>query len=872
MKTVIFGIAHYAGLLLLWALAYGVGRRVLRRIEFASMAEAIVYSTAAGLGFTATAVFILGLLSFLNVSALVALTVGVAFAAAGPLDDLRRTYLTRWRAMPTRRPAPQTIFVVAVCAAPILLLIPQSLYPPHLWDAMAYHLPFAKWFANSGEIRPVLHLRFPIFPQLQEMLFASMLTLADDVMANLTQFLALALIVVAVFDFSARRYGVPAALLACGLVLGIPSVVLYATTSYVDVGLSLYCVLCVLAFERWRESGATGFIALSGLMGGFAASTKYTGLAIVGITGIATVIVAVSRRRPAAVLAFSIACAAVAAPWYIRNVMYTGNPVFPVMSEVFGDDPYWRPEDYKALAEHWGEYGDRSLKGFLRLPYDLTFKQEDFERSAPWTWMFLLLPLILTGVRRREDRFLVIVIVLYLGYWFTQAQIYRFLLPIIPLYAIALASTVVFLAARIKIRISVPAAAIIFTSLLVPTMHFAWGMRKGAGPIPANQVERDAFYNRFGAYRCYQWLNEKYGRDYVLYSFTGEEATYFADGVRAGDIFGTYAYDKLRTETPEKLFDSLRGFGANFLMGSKVEHFWHLRRTQPTFMEHFQVVCGSGATRVWKLSEETLHPILGPELLRNAGDPGPDLMQPGQTITSTAAVHPETIYEIEYDVAAGAGVRTLRSSVVWLDAKGKTITTDGQAVRLPLQGGTIDIPLLTPRRSRKAIVTLVAVTEPVRVTRVSMRELAYDERALKSIAPVDGAPLAVPAEQPKRGLRLTQRSGDEVTYAITERISIVEFPVPPGVARGRRWRFDFDVNTDLVGPFAVRFIGSDGSVSQPAWIAPLQAPDQGGGWTRFRVIGPDRPMPALATIRLDPPAAASAGEFRLRKMRIAETR
>jgi hypothetical protein len=89
------------------------------------------------------------------------------------------------------------------------------------------------------------------------------------------------------------------------------------------------------------ESSTT---VLGGLLLGLAAGSKYTGLQALIATGIVVGFLALRRRetRKASVLLAAGLAVLVAAPWYVRNALVAGNPVYPFFYERLGGK-WWSP-------------------------------------------------------------------------------------------------------------------------------------------------------------------------------------------------------------------------------------------------------------------------------------------------------------------------------------------------------------------------------------------------------------------------------------------------------------------------------------------------------------------------------------------------
>ena len=64
-------------------------------------------------------------------------------------------------------PAASRIGVCALVIAPVFVL---ALYPPLAFDETLYHLPTVRALASGGALRFLPNLRFPVFPQMQELL------------------------------------------------------------------------------------------------------------------------------------------------------------------------------------------------------------------------------------------------------------------------------------------------------------------------------------------------------------------------------------------------------------------------------------------------------------------------------------------------------------------------------------------------------------------------------------------------------------------------------------------------------------------------------------------------------------------------------
>jgi 4-amino-4-deoxy-L-arabinose transferase-like glycosyltransferase len=358
-------------------------------------------STGLGFGLIAVAMLVLALAGWLSL-------VLIEVVAALLLVSTRllwRQLISDFRQMAlVHLPRPLRIFMLLSLGLALL----SALAPPTAWDALVYHLTVPQRTLLAGRLVPFGDIiPHEDFPMLMSSLYLLAMLIRGDVAAQCVHFIfglmTLGLVALATRQFCSRT-AVPMAL---AITLSIPIVLLLASWAYSDIALTFYTLAAVFAYHRWLAERAQGYLILTGLMAGMALGLKYTSFLLP--LGLAAFLLYDARQSRARELTmFALACAAAAAPWYLKTWLFTGNPVYPF---VFGG-PQW--DDLRAV---WfarpGTGIGPDLVGLLTLPVVTTlgFRDVNFlERIGPL--ILLLLPLLLIR-RPRIDRFLVLFLLYY---------------------------------------------------------------------------------------------------------------------------------------------------------------------------------------------------------------------------------------------------------------------------------------------------------------------------------------------------------------------------------------------------------------------------------------------------------------------------
>ncbi|HEV7922270.1 MAG TPA: phospholipid carrier-dependent glycosyltransferase [Thermoanaerobaculia bacterium] len=499
-------------------LAYNLGRLFVPDRSFAM-------STALGLGILGEALFLLAALGLLTRWSVSGVLVLACFF-------VRRFVL----------PSP-----VWIATAPAFLL---ALYPPTGFDATLYHLPFARLFAETGRLAFADTLRFPVFPQLGELLFSGAMLVTDDVTAQLTQWLALAVTTVAIATMVERR----AAILAVALWLGTPLALYLGGNAYIDCSLTMFVTLAFAAYLQWRRSEERTWAVLAGAFAGFAASTKYHGLFFVAVLLLA---IAWKNRRAAA--AFALVALLLAGPWYARIWAETGNPLFPYFSSIFGRHEWQTTLDQRLERTASHPMTAAPTENPLTATIHRAIGDPLANGMAPHSpWVVLLLPFaVVAAVREPRLRF---PLGAALGYALLVSPLdWRFMIAIVPLVCIGIAAGLP--------RMRHPAVlALVAVLLAAPGLAWSTLLLYKYGPIPAAQQARDAFLaKRIPVYEALR------GRHEVVYLLHAENAHYYCPTRCLGEVYGPYRYAKVDPllHDPARLAATLRGFGAEVVVLDK---------------------------------------------------------------------------------------------------------------------------------------------------------------------------------------------------------------------------------------------------------------------------------------------------------------
>jgi hypothetical protein len=114
------------------------------------------------------------------------------------------------------------------------------------------------------------------------------------------------------------------------LLICTPLLIMAGTRAYVDIPLAAYSTVVVLCLLRYHSSASPGWLAISGLALGWSIGSKYVAIMLVPAIGSTVWARARSRRGSQALLMAGILMCFTAGPWYLKNVLLTGHPLFPL--------------------------------------------------------------------------------------------------------------------------------------------------------------------------------------------------------------------------------------------------------------------------------------------------------------------------------------------------------------------------------------------------------------------------------------------------------------------------------------------------------------------------------------------------------------
>ena len=383
------------------ALAGGLGKRLIRSYEINPLSM-LVLQSAAGLGLISIGILIIS--SVIGLNAYLCWIIALILALFTWRETL--AWISSWRALIQLweesgrfgKALGFGILGLLLCA----LII--GLAPPTRFDALVYHLALPKIYLISGSVRYLPEIMFWGMPQIGEMLFTWSMGLAGNETATLLGWWVGVLALGGLIGYVAERFNGNAGWVAAAALMSGYSMTSLLSSGYVEWFSIFFGVGVIIAFDVWWNLGDRAGLVWAGVISGLAMGTKYTN-GVLLIAGLVVVLIysrytKIGFRKFITNLAiFMIPAILVFSPWLVKNLLATGNPVYPLIFPAGSMDRF-RLDAYQLPP--WGDWKD-----ILLLPFRAT--TSGFEGapgySASISPLFLALaPFSLLGFKNRSKK------------------------------------------------------------------------------------------------------------------------------------------------------------------------------------------------------------------------------------------------------------------------------------------------------------------------------------------------------------------------------------------------------------------------------------------------------------------------------------
>lgn len=413
-------------------------------------------------------------------------------------------------------------------AIAFLLAFVIALAPPTARDALVYHLATPKAYVVANGIIETPWNVLSYSPFATEMLFTLGLVVGPDTTTNLVHLGFGVALVVFVFVVGRRTTdSVRWAAVASVIVASVPSVIWNAGIAHNEMWLGLALTIACLSIGKWFETREDRLLLWCGAAMGVALSGKHTAMLLAPILALVVLlrVRSLERSEQNRTLRMAVVAGLVAIvfplPWYVQNVARTQNPLYPFFWNLFPtQSSVWEATRAEYLEQYvrqsYGQPG--GFATWLWLPWDVSIRAQNdvaplFDGVLGPVFLFLAPQIAIVILRSATPTWLrvaTIVAASFLVIWATQSQQIRFLLPVLPVIALAGATS---LASMREVwprwALGLTLAVMLALNLAVATAEVAWT----APQRPVFGLEsRDSYLTRrLPYYSFYIRLNRELG-------------------------------------------------------------------------------------------------------------------------------------------------------------------------------------------------------------------------------------------------------------------------------------------------------------------------------------------------------------------------
>jgi hypothetical protein len=327
-------------------------------------------------------------------------------------------------------------------------------------DAIIHHLAVPKLWLAHGGFYEIPWADFSYYPMNIDLLYLIPLYFKNDIVPKFIHFAFGFGTGLLVYFYLKNRLSKNWGLLGFLIFFSTPAVARLSTTAYIDLGMVFFATASILAFVRWRDVNYkdTKWLVLSAVCMGLAAGSKYNALIAWFFLNLMMVFYYsrdTENGLPAlgyGVTFFAIALLVVS-PWFIKNYIQTGNPIYPLFDHVFrflhhaGEkgssiagiaESNWTSNIFQRREIMFGE----SFLETLFIPIRMFFQGKDgsvqYFDGVLNPILITMLPFAFLNRELNRDKvfFLLFpVFFLFMAYFLTVIRI-RYILPVVPFLAI----------------------------------------------------------------------------------------------------------------------------------------------------------------------------------------------------------------------------------------------------------------------------------------------------------------------------------------------------------------------------------------------------------------------------------------------------
>jgi 4-amino-4-deoxy-L-arabinose transferase-like glycosyltransferase len=476
------------------------------------------------------------------------------------------------------------ILCLIMLAATVGAILILAAVPPLSRDALTHHLYVPKLYLENGGIYEIPWVEFSYFPMNLDLLYIVPLAFGNDIIPKYIHF-SFALLTALLIYLQLKKWYRPIyGWIGSLMFLSIPIVVKLAISVYVDLGLVFFSTLSLTSLVAWMEKPARlKHLIISAVGAGLALGTKYNGLVVCFIIGLAVPMVyqkiqndSECKREPLygfaiyrlpAVKLFllhSMIALLLFSPWALRNAYWTGNPLYPLYNGFFNkiqisemsskdrnQEKIREAFRHKKPLDHFSVRRMVYHESWLEIalsPIRIFFQGKDNEPryfDGKLNPMLLFFP-ILAFLGWRADQFdLRIAKLLLLGFSLSYLMIVflttdlrvRYIAPILPpliiLTICGLHNVIDLFNRRSYAQFLQTGFVIIFISgLFIPAAYYIFNLNKHYFPLDyiGSRIDRDAYIEHFWPeYVALKFINRNLPEDARILSIFGGNRGYYAD-------------------------------------------------------------------------------------------------------------------------------------------------------------------------------------------------------------------------------------------------------------------------------------------------------------------------------------------------------